>query len=184
MCMFTNVTCTEMVEFFHISARTDLGYKGSMIGKYYMFEYHELIQLDKEHMLYIAYDRNMCTYAVTNAKSKITLVLSTIAHKGYQKINVVEAKKKNTYSAVKLYTYLIKNLGITLVTDKQSEGGQRIWQNLCKVEGISVYGWDFKTDTPINTDTNLEDIDDLYVNQDIKHRHADIARINLVATGV
>lgn len=174
-----------MIELSYITPRTDLGYKGSMIGKYYTFDYHELIQLDKEHMLYISYGTgNLCTYAVTNAKSKITLVLSTISHKGYQKINVVEAKKKNTYSAVKLYTYLIKELGITLVTDKQSEGGKRIWQTLCKIKGINVYGWDFKTDCPINTDKNLEDIDDLYVSQYIKHRHTDIARINLVATGV
>jgi hypothetical protein len=174
-----------MIELSYITPRTNLGYKGSMLGKVYNYDYTELLMLDKEHLLYISYDTgNLCTYAVTNKKSKVTLVLSTVMKGNYDVINVVEAKKNNSFPAVKLYEFLIKKLGLTLVTNQQSEGGKRIWQNLCKVKGINVYGWDFKTNVPINTDVRLKDTDDLYVSKQEQRYHSDTARINLVATGV
>lgn len=173
-----------MIELLHITPNTNLGYKSSMLGKYYTYDYEELILLDVDHMLYISYSRGTYTYAVTNAKSKVTLVLSTIKCKGYQRINVVEAKKNNTYSAVKLYAYLIKTLGIVLVTDKQSTGGKRVWQSLSKVKGINIHGWDFSKECPVNTDKFLKDIDDLYTSEQHKRYHTDIARVSLVAHAV
>ena len=60
---------------------------------------------------------------------------------------------KNDIRASSFYYWLIKNLGLTLVSDyKQSEGGHRVWQDLEKRYGkfINIHGFNTKTNEPIN----------------------------------
>lgn len=60
---------------------------------------------------------------------------------------------KNDIKASSFYYWLIKNLGLTIVSDfKQSEGGHRVWQDLEKKYGryINIHGFNTKTNEPIN----------------------------------
>jgi hypothetical protein len=66
---------------------------------------------------------------------------------------------KNQVRAADLYAFLIRHLGLTLVSDnKQSEGGYRVWQELERRYGktINVHGFDTKTDTGVNVTTQDE----------------------------
>jgi putative chitinase len=65
----------------------------------------------------------------------------------------VYAGPDNKTRAADLYVWLIRELGLTLVSDnKQSSGGQRVWQELQKRFGrsINIHGFDTKTNQPIN----------------------------------
>jgi hypothetical protein len=76
---------------------------------------------------------------------------------------------KNTYRAADLYAFLILKLGITLVSDKkQSEGGQRVWQELQRRYGrsINIHGFDTKTNRPVNVKPIPSDEPDAYVDRD------------------
>lgn len=56
--------------------------------------------------------------------------------------------------AADLYAWLVRKLGLTLVSDKyQSPGGQRVWQDLEQRYGrsVNVYAFNMKTNKPINT---------------------------------
>jgi hypothetical protein len=56
--------------------------------------------------------------------------------------------------AADLYAYLVKNLGLTLLSDKQqSPGGQQVWQELEQRFGrsVNVYAYNMRTNEPINT---------------------------------
>jgi hypothetical protein len=56
--------------------------------------------------------------------------------------------------AADLYAWLVKNQGLTLVSDKyQSPGGQRVWQDLEQRYGrsVNVHAFNMRTNEPINT---------------------------------
>jgi len=60
--------------------------------------------------------------------------------------SVEEIKARKTYQGrglgIKLYRFLIKQLDITLISGKQqSPGGARLWSELYKTPGITVYGF-------------------------------------------
>jgi len=60
--------------------------------------------------------------------------------------SVGEIKARKTYQGrglgIKLYRFLIKQLDITLISGKsQSLGGARLWSELYKTPGITVYGF-------------------------------------------
>ena len=79
---------------------------------------------------------------------------------------------KNRYRAADLYAFLILKLGITLVSDKkQSEGGQRVWQELQRRYGrsINIHGFDTRTDKPVNIKPTPADEPDAYVDRDTVH---------------
>ena len=66
---------------------------------------------------------------------------------------------KNQYRAADLYAFLIRHIGLTLVSDnKQSEGGYRVWQELERRYGktINVHGFDTRTDKGVNVTTQDE----------------------------
>lgn len=52
----------------------------------------------------------------------------------------------------RLYHHLIVNHNQILTSDKQSEGGMKIWQKLQKMRGITMYGRDTKTGKVHNVD--------------------------------
>jgi hypothetical protein len=73
----------------------------------------------------------------------------------------------NTTRAANLYAWLVAKHGLTLVSDiKQSEGGYRVWQELERKFGqyITVYGFNTKTDEPVNVTT--KDEPDTHVDQE------------------
>lgn len=56
--------------------------------------------------------------------------------------------------AADLYAWLVRNQGLTLVSDRQqSPGGQRVWQDLERRyhRSVNVYAYNMKTNQPINT---------------------------------
>lgn len=62
-------------------------------------------------------------------------------------VNIASVRSSHAGSGYgyKMYVILIKELGKILVSDtNQSKGGAKIWYNLYKTPGISVYGWDTK----------------------------------------
>lgn len=62
------------------------------------------------------------------------------------KIYGVYARPKNQVRAITVYEYLIRELGLVLVSDHyQSPGGQRIWRELKRKSSLNVYGYDFRT---------------------------------------
>jgi hypothetical protein len=66
---------------------------------------------------------------------------------------------KNQVRAADLYAFLIRHIGLTLVSDnKQSEGGYRVWQELERRYGktINVHGFDTRTDKGVNVTTRDE----------------------------
>ena len=71
-------------------------------------------------------------------------------------IRGVYSGPKNTIKASSFYYWLIKELGLTLISDvKQSEGGQRVWQDLERRYGrfINIHGFNTKTNEPVNVST-------------------------------
>jgi hypothetical protein len=64
---------------------------------------------------------------------------------------------KNTTRAADLYAWLVRELGLTLVSDrKQSPGGQRVWQELERRFGrsINIYAYNMRTNEPVNVGTD------------------------------
>ena len=58
----------------------------------------------------------------------------------------------------KIYAHLIKKRGLILQSDSaQTPGGKNIWAKLSKEPGITVHGWDPKTEKPINLGNYLDD---------------------------
>jgi len=60
--------------------------------------------------------------------------------------SVEEVKVRKNYQGrglgIKLYKYMIKQQGITLISGKQqSPGGARLWSELYRTSGINVYGY-------------------------------------------
>jgi hypothetical protein len=71
-----------------------------------------------------------------------------------------------------LYAFLILKLGITVVSDKkQSEGGQRVWQELQRrySRSINIHGFDTNTNKPVNVKPTPADEPDTYVDRDTVH---------------
>lgn len=85
-----------------------------------------------------------------------TVVLTTFGsqYKGNPNSYIIHglyAAPSNPVKAHEFYRALIKNLGLTLISDrKQSPGGNRVWQRLENYPDIEVYGYDTHTDQALN----------------------------------
>jgi hypothetical protein len=61
-------------------------------------------------------------------------------------IHGLYASPGNPVRAHEFYHALVKELGLTLISDrKQSPGGNRVWQNLERYPDINIYGYDTRT---------------------------------------
>lgn len=135
-------------------------------------------------------------YSVFDPKTrKVELYLSGtrfINNERSFRIYGIYARPNNQIRAIKLYEFLIKKLNLVLISDKtQSPGGQRIWKQLRRKNSISVYGWNFKTQSPV--DISGKNLNNIYVTpkqieraksgkiQELKHR---ASNIRLVACAV
>jgi len=129
------------------------------------------------HELWSWKDRGTTTYYVYNPETRISQLATTgRSYSENQDSFVVMGTysgPKNTYRAADLYAFLILRLGITLVSDKkQSEGGQRVWQELQRRYGrsINIHGFDTNTDRPVNVKPTPADEPDTYVDRDTVHK--------------
>jgi hypothetical protein len=129
------------------------------------------------HELWSWTDRGTTTYYVYNPETRISQLATTgrSYHENRDSFVVMGTYSgpKNTYRAADLYAFLILRLGITLVSDKkQSEGGQRVWQELQRRYGrsINIHGFDTQTNEPVNVKPTPMDEPDTYVDRDTVHK--------------
>lgn len=128
------------------------------------------------HELWSWTDRGIKTYYVYNPETRRCQLATTGRPYSENRDSFVVmgtySGPKNTYRAADLYAFLILKLGITLVSDKkQSEGGQRVWQELQRrySRSINIHGFDTKTNKPVNVKPTLADEPDTYVDRDTVH---------------
>jgi hypothetical protein len=121
-------------------------------------------------------DRGTKTYYVYNPETRISQLATTGRSYSENRDSFVVmgtySGPKNRYRAADLYAFLILRLGITLVSDKkQSEGGQRVWQELQRRYGrsINIHGFDTRTNKPVNVKPTPMDEPDTYVDRDTVH---------------
>jgi GNAT superfamily N-acetyltransferase len=66
-------------------------------------------------------------------------------------IHGLYAAPGNPVRAAEFYRALVRDLGLTLISDrKQSPGGNKVWQQLEQFPDVEVYGYDTNTDTALN----------------------------------
>lgn len=66
-------------------------------------------------------------------------------------IHGLYAAPGNPVGAAEFYRGLVRDLGLTLISDrKQSPGGNRVWQQLEQFPDVEVYGYDTATDQALN----------------------------------
>jgi hypothetical protein len=128
------------------------------------------------HELWSWKDRGTTTYYVYDPETRISQLATTGRSYSENRDSFVVmgtySGPKNRYRAADLYAFLILRLGITLVSDKkQSEGGQRVWQELQRRYGrsINIHGFDTNTNKPVNVKPTPMDEPDTYVDQDTVH---------------
>lgn len=128
------------------------------------------------HELWSWTDRGIVTYYVYNTETRRCQLATTGRAYSENRDSFVVmgtySGPKNTYRAADLYAFLILKLGITLVSDKkQSEGGQRVWQELQRRYGrsINIHGFDTRTNKPVNVKPTPADEPDTYVDRDTVH---------------
>lgn len=61
-----------------------------------------------------------------------------------------------------VYAHLVKRGHMIVSDEMHSIGGIKVWQELSKHPDVEVFGWDPRTDTPVNTDKHLEDLGDTH----------------------
>jgi hypothetical protein len=94
-------------------------------------------------------------YSVYDPKTRVSQMTISGRNKAHSfEIFGIYGGPKAPIRAADLYAWLVKNQGLTLVSDKyQSPGGQRVWQELEQRYGrsVNVYAYNMKTNQPINT---------------------------------
>jgi len=98
---------------------------------------------------------NDSAYSVFDPKTRVSQMTISGTNKPHSfEIFGIYGGPKAPIRAADLYAWLVKNQGLTLVSDKyQSPGGQRVWQDLEQRYGrsLNVYAFNMKTNKPINT---------------------------------
>ena len=94
---------------------------------------------------YHLFDPDTRTVIVTTFGSRYKMIpRSYIIHGLY-------AAPGNPVRAAEFYRGLVRDLGLTLMSDrKQSPGGNRVWQQLEQFPDVEVYGYDTNTDQALN----------------------------------
>lgn len=135
-------------------------------------------------------DKKQKEYLIGDVKkNQITLSVTVSKYGKSSYIKLLSSTMNNKFPSERLYAYLIKEVGLTLVSNKQSNGGYKVWQRLAKIPGINIFGWDASSNRAINIDPKLKDkeethhdtetFDDL---DDGYESHDDILNMYLVAT--
>lgn len=73
--------------------------------------------------------------------------------------------------ALKVYTYAVTNLGITITSDQeQSKGSKLLWKNLAAMPGVFVYAWDPDEDEYFQWNPDEDDDTYIYASSSAKER--------------
>jgi pyrimidine deaminase RibD-like protein len=98
---------------------------------------------------------NDSAYSVFDPNTRVSQMTISGTNKAHSfEIFGIYGGPKAPVRAADLYAWLVKNQGLTLVSDKyQSPGGQRVWQELEQRYGrsVNVYAYNMRTNQPINT---------------------------------
>jgi hypothetical protein len=113
----------------------------------------------RESKMIAAYDSKASKYAAfiqlqhfPGAAQNIFEELIVAADKPYRGLNIV----------TKMYDYLINEEGLIILSDEShSSGGRHVWEQLAKMPGIGIYGYNTKTKKVFQVD-----MDDLF-NEDV-----------------
>ena len=102
------------------------------------------------------YDQgNDSAYSVFDTNTRVSQLTVSGHNKAHSfEIFGVYAGPEAPVKAADLYAWLVRNQGLTLLSDKQqSPGGHRVWQDLEQRYGrsVNVYAYNMRTNEPINT---------------------------------
>lgn len=125
--------------------------KGDVVGKIGKYEVFRYDHRAAERFYVANPDRVEGPYRNPDDISDILIMVELTTsrdHKSAWKPNVIAHKSiRGTGLVIKLYEFLLKKMGLTLVADDmQSRGGKSVWARLAKVPGVNVYGWKKGTD--------------------------------------
>ena len=93
-------------------------------------------------------------------------------------VKLLAGHHDSNLKAHELYHHLITRHDHTMVASEQSPGGKRVWDNLHKMKGVGIHGWDPKKDQPVNVHYGR---DDTHADDSEKSAHPDVHRMLLVA---
>ena len=136
-----------MVERITMNKSVNLGYDekvGDLIGKRWGYDIHRDM-ISKNYMEIAVYDRKKFrtgTISWDTVEHRIVVWLGLSKVNGAWHVDMVEvdSRYKGKKLANKLYRFLMKTLGITMMAgSSQSVGGRYIWNALAKDREITVY---------------------------------------------
>jgi len=133
-----------MVERIKLDKGVNLGFDekvGDLIGKRWGYDIH-CNMVSKNNMEVAVYDRKKFKNVDDTVEYRIASWLGLSKRNGVWHVDMVEvdSRYKGKKLANKLYRFLMKTLGITMMAgSSQSVGGRYIWNALAKDREITVY---------------------------------------------
>lgn len=123
----------------------------------------KVMDIDDTHSVYRDIFGGQITYNLLNKETgRSTLTVFGSRYPGNADSFIVSglyASPDNDLPAAEFYRHLIRELDLTLISDrKQSPGGQRVWQRLEQLPGIEVYGYDTATGNVLNIGASDEEM--------------------------
>jgi hypothetical protein len=134
-----------------MSKGSSLGYglkDGELIGRRWGFDIIKRLNSDRQVNYFDVYERNKAKRVRvwdsneldTHHRIAASLVLTKRQGAWHVDLVEVDSRYKGRNLAVKLYAFLIKELGITLMAGgSQSPGGRHIWNRLIKDRQLTIY---------------------------------------------
>jgi GNAT superfamily N-acetyltransferase len=126
-----------------ISPKQEQHYLGQKISKY------------RGHEIWRDYIGGQVSYHLFDPNSR-TVVLTAFGSRYKENpdsfiIAGLYAAPGNPIRAHEFYRHLIRDVGLTLISDyKQSPGGQKVWQRLERYPDINIFGFDTRTEEVLN----------------------------------
>ena len=139
-----------MVDRITMSKGITLGYgnkNGELVGRRWGFDIVKRSDSDRRVHYFDVYDRNKTKRVrdywdevETYHRIAASLILSKMGGAWHVDLVEVDSRYKGRKLAKKLYAFLIKELGITLMAGGlQSPGGRYIWNTLIKDRDLTIY---------------------------------------------
>lgn len=133
------------------------------------------------------YNSNSRFYAVNDENGQVDMTVSGMMKKTGKaetfKIDVLSGRKGSNLKAYEFYRLIMLKMLIIFVTDTQSYGGMRTWQELSRYPDIEVFGWlkgKAVNVDPRDSDETHASVDDVRIGG-IEPEARDIKNMKLVA---
>ena len=148
----------------------------------------ELVKISRsrDHTMYKTPNRTgrVRFYAVNDGTDLVDMTVDgSMSRKGKHdifKINVLNGRTGSSLKAYQFYRNILLGSPIIFVSDTQSYGGLRTWQELSRYPDIEVFGWlngKPVNISPLDSDETHADIDDVGSDREIR----DVFNTKLVA---